>query len=180
MLGTFADTRLVEAALEKAQAERATMRPKLEKQRAAVASEITRTEQAVKRYQVAFETGTLSAAAMAPRIRELTEQLDGLQGAAEELDTKIAEDSIPRVTQDLLAEIRSRMGEVHKLGSPTERKAMLKEVVVELRVKRTTIYPTYKLPRSTVLMPGGLGDPVSTNSVSFRLVDPRGFEPLTF
>ena len=39
---------------------------------------------------------------------------------------------------------------------------MLKEVVVELGVKRNTIYP-----RSKVLMPT-------------RLVDPRGFEPLTF
>jgi hypothetical protein len=35
------------------------------------------------------------------------------------------------------------MEEVHKHGSPTERKAMLKEVVVELRVKGNTIHPTY-------------------------------------
>jgi hypothetical protein len=67
----------------------------------------------------------------------------------------------------MVANVRAEIHRVQELGAPEERKALLKDLVVTLRVEGNTILPTYRVPRSMVLM-------------QERLVDPRGFEPLTF
>ena len=44
--------------------------------------------------------------------------------------------------------------------------SLVKKLILELGVEGATIFPTCRLPKSIVLMPGGL-------------VEPRGVEPLT-
>ena len=161
----FLKTEIVREALDKAAVARIAERPRLEEQRAGIEADIVNTEQVIRRYQAAFENGTLAAEDVAPRLRELNEQLHRQRATFEEVEARILNSSPPEVCDELLEQVRARIEEVRDHGTPEERKALLKELIVELRVEGTTIFPTYRLPRSIVLMP----EP---------LVDPRGFEPL--
>lgn len=96
----FADTGHLNQVHRKLQQERAVDLPHLEEQRASIQADIVRTEQAIKRYQTAFEAGELSAPVLAPRLRELTDQANDLRAGEASLDSQIASLTIPESSRE--------------------------------------------------------------------------------
>ena len=164
---TFANTELMNRVLAKLQEDRTDQRPEMEEQLATVRAEIERVDKAVRRYEVAFENGDLAAADLGRRLRELGDQLRDLQARGAELEDQLANASTTTLTDEDLAGLGRRIREVRHQGTAEERKSLLNELIVELWVDGNVIRPIYRVPRSPVLMPR-------------TLVDPRGFEPLTF
>ena len=122
-------------------------------------------EELEDRYFGAFEEGTMTGAACAPRIEELSRKTRGLKARREELGAETPEEHEPLSDEDLellVAHVR----EVIAGGDPPTRKALLQSLGEEIRVaSRAEIYPSFLLP--AVRPPGGEARP-------------RGFEPLTF
>jgi site-specific DNA recombinase len=139
----------------------------LEQQRAAVDADITRTEQAIKRYQLAFEAGTMAAEDCGPRLQELAAQLRDLRARACELDDELSGQPVLRVSDELFGEVRARIERIMEYGSPAEKKTLLKECIDELRIEGNRVYPRYRLPMAgvrivgTLVGRGGLEPPTS-------------------
>jgi hypothetical protein len=112
-------------------------------------SEISGTESALHRYFNAFETGRLPEAGFASRVAALESRLTELRGKLAEL-----QDSAQAVEAHNAAAVRDAEDAVRNAmlnGTPGQRKALLKELIVEVRVEsRDSIIPTFRLPASPV------------------------------
>ena len=152
-----------------AQARVKAAQPRHAEELAAVEAEIRRADEALDRYFQAFESGTMPDATCAPRVEALAEKLRGLKVRKGELQAAVDdEEQVQAPAPAELAQLRALIGNVMKLGPAAQRKALLQELVVEVRVQsREAILPVFRLPStgvrplSQVVRPGGLEPPLA-------------------
>jgi site-specific DNA recombinase len=167
LLKTYEKPGLVRAALTRAAEKRAAGQPKVAQELAVVAADITRAEDAIKRYQVAFEAGSMQPEVCGTRLQELGIQLRDLRSREAELELATNDQAVPDITDEWIAEIHDEIVATLNEGSPAQKKALLKRLIVDVEIDGKLAYPKYRVPTAGVRIVG-------------TLVDPRGFEPLTF
>jgi site-specific DNA recombinase len=114
---------------------------------AAVVAEIRKAEEALDRYFLAFENGTMSEERCASRIEALGERLRELKGRQLELSDAIEEQRVLGPSTEELAAIRDKVRHVISSGPDCERKALMQDMVSEVRVRsRRSIVPVFRLP----------------------------------
>jgi site-specific DNA recombinase len=168
LVRTYADTEIVGEAIRTSRAMADLQRPQLQEQLAAVEAELRKAEETRQRYFVAFEAGTMREEVCAERLQVLQQKLGELREHRAELTLAIESGRNPSVSEQDLQDIRGAIKTAIEHGSPQEQKALLKALVAEVRVEsRQAIYPVFRIPEGGVRVLG-------------QMVDPRGFEPLTF
>jgi hypothetical protein len=105
----------------------------------------------LERYFNAFESGALTGRRFAGRIEELETQLAELRRRREEIQDELERETVRWPSQ---ADLRGAIGanaEAMGNGNPSQRKALLRQLVAEIRVEsREAIFPTYRLPNGLV------------------------------
>src|SRR5439155_17125896 len=112
-------------------------------------AEISGNESAVQRYYNAFENGRLPETRVAGRVDALERRLTELRAKLEEVRDSAKSVEAPRkqAVRDAEEAVRDAMLN----GTPGQRKALLKELIVEVRVEsRDSIIPTFRLPATSV------------------------------
>ncbi len=110
-------------------------------------AEIRKAEEALDRYFLAFENGTMSEERCAPRIEALSEKLQALKARQIELSNAVEDQRVLGPSPEELAAIRSRIGHVISSGPDGARKALLQDMVSEVRVRsRRSIVPSSGSP----------------------------------
>ncbi len=122
-----------------------------QKQLAMVDGEIRRNEQAIERYLLAFEAGTLQATVCGQRVRALTEATAGLRTHRQESVAELASPDPSGDTECLDGlDLRGLLEEA--VADTADRpvvKALLGILVDEVGVEgRQAIYPTFRIPPS--------------------------------
>src|SRR5680860_1595760 len=151
----------------RAEATRGQQRAELD----AVDAEITKTEQAVDRYLLAFETGDLPQAQCGDRIRTLGAKLAELRDRRTDLADSLEGLQPHAPSRDLLAELRARIKTTLDAGPNPGRKTVIEELVHKIHVvARDDIQPWFRLPPDS-----------SDQKVRMHIdsVGPTGFEPVT-
>ncbi|MHB8589794.1 MAG: recombinase family protein [Candidatus Dormibacteraceae bacterium] len=85
MLEAYSDSELVEQALEEAKSRMPAAAAQLKEQLGAVEADIRKTEEALERYFLAFEAGTMNESACASRVEALAQRLAALNSNEAEL-----------------------------------------------------------------------------------------------
>jgi site-specific DNA recombinase len=149
---------------------------------AAVAAQITTTENAINRYHTAFESGAMNDTTAGPRIRDLRQQAAQLHARHAQLQADIAAEPAPP-EPDTLAHVRRYLHKVMASGSTAARKAAIETLIAEVQLTEQGAIPMFKIPHETTLPPsdpdGGNieeGSPVRT---MVRSVGRAGLEPAT-
>jgi len=94
----------------------------------------------------ALETGKISIDLLAPRIRELKERQDKLQGRKNELHMLMTGEKAEVATQQEVARCAADFGELLQEGSLAEKKAFVRSFVDEVRVTGDHVLVNYRLP----------------------------------
>jgi site-specific DNA recombinase len=166
LLATYADSEVVSAAIERWRSGMAKQGPDSASQVRRLEAEISGTESAVQRYYNAFENGRLPETRFAGRVDALERRLTGLRAKLEEV-----RDSANRVeapSKKAVRDAEEALRDAMLNGTPGQRKALLKELIVDVRVEsRDSIIPTFRLPTAAVRVTeavvgrGGLEPPTS-------------------
>jgi site-specific DNA recombinase len=166
LLATYADTEVVSAAIERWCSRAAKQGPDSASQVRRLEAEISGTESAVQRYYNAFENGRLPDTRFASRVDALERRLTELRAKLEEL--RDSAKSIQAPSKESVRDAEEAVRDAMLNGTPGQRKALLKELIVEVRVEsRDSIIPTFRLPATSVRVTeamvgrGGLEPPVS-------------------
>jgi site-specific DNA recombinase len=169
LLATYADTEVVSAAIERWRSRAAEEAPDSASQLRRLEAEISGTKSAVERYYSAFENGRLSESRFGSRVDALERRLTQLRAKLAELRDPASTVEAPSKEAVRSAEEAVRDAMLH--GTPGQRKALLKELIVEVRVEsRDSIIPTFRLPATpvrvteTMVGRGGLEPPTSALS----------------
>jgi site-specific DNA recombinase len=96
----------------------------------------------------ALETGKISIDLLAPRIRELKERQDKLQGRKAELHMLLTGEKAEVATQQEVAKCAADFQELLEEGSLAEKKAFVRSFVDEVRVTGDHVLVNYRLPMS--------------------------------
>jgi hypothetical protein len=113
-----------------------------------IETEIKSLNATLERYVSAFETDSLPEIAYGERIAVLNREMTALRARHHELVLDQQDDANfqPPTEEDLRA-LLAQVGRVIRYGSPSARKALLQDLVSEVRiVSRAEIYPTFALP----------------------------------
>ncbi len=181
LLDTYTRTDLFETALA-AGAERAgAVRAQHQAELAVVDAEAARTEEAIERYLLAFEAGTLPEAQCGQRIRTLGAKAAELRTRRAELVDLIAAAKEPEAQRATLDAIRDHLAETIRSGEAATKKGLLQNLVHDIRVEgRHNIKPYFRLPIGPTTVtnpdPSTQGQKVRTPSGP---VPPAGLEPAT-
>jgi site-specific DNA recombinase len=144
----YADTSLIAAAIEDAQAAARTAAAEAEGTRSALVVQASDVRRRIDRYFTAFETGELRPSIAQSRIAEL-------QGRIAELDTQLAVSAskvLPAPGPPMDAVIVSwtlsqALGTILRHAPPARTKALLRLLIKEIRVvSPADIRPTYRVP----------------------------------
>ena len=122
-------------------------------------AEISGTQSAVERYYSAFENGRLSESRFGSRVDALERRLTQLRSKLGELRDSAAAVEAP--SKDAVRSAEEAVHDAMLHGTPGQRKALLKELIVEVRVEsRDSIIPTFRLPATPVRVTETMvGDP---------------------
>jgi site-specific DNA recombinase len=172
LAATFENQRVLDDAVASFLSRADAARPRYQEELNAVLAEVHRTEAAIDRYLLAFESGTMSEAVCAPRLEALNDKIRALRLREDELTLAI-EEQHAQPTPAALDDIRAMLAEGLDGDAPIpRRKAVLHRLIAEIRIESPeAIYPTFKLPMDS------LRD--QTVRPLFRVVDRWGFEPQT-
>ena len=147
----YRDGRVIEKAFADAQREAEQRQPEIEQRLAAIAAEITRSEQALERYYEAFEQGKLSPERCDARLTRLHGRLDDLQAQRAELDVARPPAGTQAPTAADLGNIADQFERLLTSGEPQKTKALIRELVAELRVNsKSEVLPSYYLNAAPV------------------------------
>ena len=131
-------------------------------------AEISGTQSAVERYYSAFENGRLSESRFGSRVDALERRLTQLRAKLGELRDTI---NVEAPSKEAIRSAEEAVRDAMLNGTPGQRKALLKELIVEVRVEsRDSIIPTFRLPARSVRVAeavvgrGGLEPPTSALS----------------
>jgi site-specific DNA recombinase len=146
LTGIYRDGPLIDNAITAAHEQAEQERPALDERRRAINAEITRTERATERYFEAFEQGRLSLERCEQRIARLNTRLEDLQAQQAELADDDPYEAAHNPTAADLAATASQLEAVIADGESEQAKALLRILIVELRVNgRHDIQPTYRV-----------------------------------
>ena len=166
LLATYADTEVVSAAIERWRSRAAEQQPDSASQVRRVEAEISGTQSAVERYYSAFENGRLSECRFGSRVDALERRLTQLRAKLAEL--RDASTAVEAPSKEAVRSAEEAVRHAMLNGTPGQRKALLKELIVEVRVEsRDSIIPTFRLPATSVRVTeamvgrGGLEPPTS-------------------
>ncbi len=149
LLATYANTEVVSAAIERWRSRAAEQEPDSASQVRRVEAEISGTQSAVERYYSAFENGRLSEARFGSRVDALERRLTQLRAKRAEL--RDATTGIEALSKEAVRSAEEAVREAMLHGTPGQRKARLKGLIVEVRVEsRDSIIPTFRLPSTPV------------------------------
>jgi site-specific DNA recombinase len=183
LLATYRRSDLIEQALAQAAERAGAMRLQHQAEIATVDSALDKTEEAIERYLLAFEAGTLPEAQCGERIRVLGAKAAELRTRRAELAELISQSAeCPDVSHVGLDGLRERLAEAIETGPARTTKGLLQSLVAEIRVEgRHAIRPRFRVPLGplTTTNPNSSeeGKKVRTPSGS---VPPAGFEPAAF
>ena len=173
LLDTYEESDLFDQATASAQGSSDELRHRTRQELAAAQAEIHKTEDALERYLMAFEAGTMSEAHCAPRVEKLAGKLTDLRNRRQELAHAVEGGEVPVPTAAELAQVRNLLRRAIKNGPTNVRKALVQELVHEVRVRgRDAIYPTFYVSPP----PGGSATGVRKLA---RSAPPAGLEPAT-
>jgi exonuclease VII small subunit len=151
LTGLYRDGGLVEKALADARHEAEQRQPEIERRLAAIGAETIRGDQALERYYQAFEEGKLSPERCDARLARLQTRLDDLHAQHAELSLSTTHEGTPAPTAADLAAIADQLERVLGEGEPQKSKALIRELVAELRVNiKAEILPSYYLDAAPV------------------------------
>jgi site-specific DNA recombinase len=173
LLDTYADTRLVKAAIDASRLKTAQRAPSQRSELRRVEAEIVHAEAAVHRYYSAFESGGLPETRFLSRVQALETRLTELRARLEDLRESDRTEVLAAPTAEVMRNVKETLRDAMLNGTPGQRKALLKELVVEVSVEsRESIVPTFRLPTAPVRVTeavvgrGGLEPP--TSALSWR------------
>ncbi len=133
LLRTYEDQRLLDEAVQHYVAEARADRPNRQEQLAAVEAEIRKADEALDRYFNAFETGSMSEEMCRPRIERLAERLRGLRARKAELEAAIEDEQLTGPDPEQVEDLKGRIREALLDAAAERRKAILQELVAEVR-----------------------------------------------
>ena len=160
LLATYVDTEVVSAAIERWRSRAAKQGPDSASQVRRLEAEISGNESAVQRYYTAFENGRLPETRFVSRVDALERRLTDLRAKLEEL--RDSAQNVEAPSNQAVRSAEEALRDAMLNGRPGQRKALLKELIVEVRVEsRDSVIPTFRLPttavRVTESMVGGPG-----------------------
>jgi site-specific DNA recombinase len=176
VLNLFSDRDLFDRVAADAADRRTADRDHRERELKAVYTDIAKAEQAIERYLLAFEAGTLPETQCGPRIRELGAKLADLQDRRHELQELLNAAAPTAPTAEQLATARRHIRAAMDNGDDHHRKHLLQAVIAEIRVEsRDHITPVYRVPHAQqvdtvrivegLVVRGGVEPPTSRFSV---------------
>ncbi len=150
MTEVYADTSLVAAALDEAQAESRAAEAQRNAERERLRARGAELRRKLDRYLAGFESGELRAALLQARVDELAAELASVEAALEQAGE--AEPEPERVDVGFVSwSLSKALGDVLATGSPRLTKELLRILIAEIRVvSPTDIRPTYRVPQSEV------------------------------
>ncbi len=159
LLATYADSEVVSAAIERWRSCSAQQGPENASQVRRLEAEISGSESAVRRYYNAFENGRLPETRFVGRVDALERRLTELRAKLEELHDSA--ESVEAPSKKAVRDTEEAVRDAMLNGTPGQRKALLKELIVEVRVEsRDSIIPTFRLPATPVRVTETMvGDP---------------------
>jgi site-specific DNA recombinase len=169
LLRVFRDAGLVRAGLHAAAEAIKAERPRIGEELEEVRAEIARTADAVKRYQLAFEDGTMAAEDCAPRLRELNGRIGDLRLRETELEEAEVSQIQAEVTNELLDEAAGEIKLALLGGSPAQKKALLRKLFHEIDTDGQRAWPKYRVPMQGVRIVGTLVGPAGSEPTASRL-----------
>ena len=145
---TFAQRPLVQKALRAWAAGNEAARPKYEEQLTQTEREVAKAEEAIERYLLAFEAGTLPESQCGERVRLLGKRVTELRMRKEDLLTAIQESPRASIRDVDLEAVQVDIAELlDDDGDVATRKAALQVLVQEVRVdSREAITPYFRVP----------------------------------
>jgi site-specific DNA recombinase len=151
LLATYADTGLVKAAIDASRLKAAQRTPSQPSELRRVEAEIAHAEAAVQRYYSAFESGGLPETRFLSRVQALETRLTELRAQLDDLRESARTEALVAPTAEVIRHVKETLRDAMLNGTPGQRKALLKELVVEVRVEsRDSIFPTFRLPTAPV------------------------------
>lgn len=149
LIQTYSDTRLIDRALRAARKRSGEQLQHARDQLAGIDAELAKTEQAIERYLLAFETGTLPEAACGQRIQTLAHTATTLRDQKASLAAAL-DVANEGPTSDGIHELRERVSEAITNGDIPAQKHLLQILVHEIRATaRNDIQPIFKIPTTT-------------------------------
>jgi site-specific DNA recombinase len=123
------------------------IRAKYEGELKVVAAELVETEERIKRYLLAFESGNLPEAACGDRIRELNSRTAELTNRRATLIAELEGEPMAAPTDSQLDELRHQVRAAVEQGSSSLQKALVQALVKEVRVEgKGLVVPYFRLP----------------------------------
>jgi len=137
----------------------------------AIEGELGKTEDAIERYLLAFETGGLPEGQCGQRVRSLAEKAAGLRGRQAELAAHIEDEPTAPAGAELDV-LRGRIAWTVESGDIGAKKQLLHHLVHDIQAAgRRHIQPTFRIPLGT-------GPPIGAKvRKPTGSVPPAGFEP---
>jgi len=177
LLGTLANTNLIEQALREAEAQIGQLRPRLDEELASVDARIKKTAETIERYLVAFESRTMPESVCAPRLESLDGQMRDLRMRRSEIVQASDSNPQPKIALGELQDLRDAVQAALESGSVPQQKAFLKALVAEVRVdNRGAIHPVFRIPYGGVRV---LGQVVGREGVEPPQLSRRFYRPLS-
>ncbi|WP_052720545.1 hypothetical protein [Actinoplanes rectilineatus] len=112
----------------------------------AIEAAITAKTTARDKYRTAFENGTMDEEDTGPRLRELRTEIEALKVRPDEITDLISDEPVAP-SPSTLAKTRARLEHVITNGESAERKAIIEELIAEIRIIGEEIIPVFRLPR---------------------------------
>jgi site-specific DNA recombinase len=147
LLHTFDRADLIHDAVAAITARSADQRDQVEAELAAVRREITATEQAIDRYLLAFEKGTMPEKQCGPRIEALAAKTVELRDREADLTEQLTQPAPVAPTPDLLSQTQQHIQDVFNDDHPENTKALLASLIANIAIDdRSHIRPTFRIP----------------------------------
>ena len=172
LLRTIRRHDLLDAALAAGLARSGAERRQHQDELKVVEAELTKAEEAIERYFLAFEAGTMSETTCAQRVQTLGGKIATLQARQRELASLLEAEREPTVTQAHLDRLRSHVVDTIEHGDPEAQKGLLQALVARIEVEsRASVRPYFRVP----LDGGGLTEPNPSDNGKVR--PPSGSAP---
>jgi site-specific DNA recombinase len=172
LIATYREHNLFDRAVAAIRDSAGATRAQHQLQQDVVAAEISKAEEAIERYLLAFENGTLNKTACGERLKALSSKLSDLRVTRGQLAEAIDATDLAGPSEADLTHWRSQVEEAISSGSTKDQKRLLGALVQEVRIfGREKIIPTFKIP-----YPDEQHEKVRTLS---GLVETMGLEPTT-
>lgn len=164
----YADSDLIAEAFAQANIVEEKTFEEIERRLHAIRREQAGAQRALDRYFAAFEEGSLSPADCKERVGGLKTRIESLSAEEASLGEQLQEGRCETLGAEDVAEWAKDLPSLLSNGTAQQRKALLRKLIKELRVGRTEIEPTYKIP-ALVRAPSGQVEPIGLEPTTSAL-----------